>query len=250
MKPFNPIAFLYPRLHPARSRLFDPIHWIISRRRFLSGLEKVEGAAGAIDLAWTFGGIGVYRRVRPNQDRYELAELARRVEALKPRVIVEIGTRLGGTLLVWSQVPQLQLLVSIDLPGGIHGGGYPRRLIKMFRLFSHNRPDLRLELLRRDSQTNATRDLVVSLLEQRPIDFLFIDGDHRYAGVKQDYELYAPLVRPGGMIAFHDIRPNIFDPSIKVHQLWEQIKDSEPNTLEIIHEPYEGQFSIGVVYKT
>lgn len=249
MKAFNPIAFLYPRLHPARSRLFDPIHWIISRRRFLSGLEKAEGAVGAIDLAWTFGGMGVYRRVRPNQDRYELTELARRVVELQPTVIVEIGTRLGGTLLVWSQVPKLRLLVSIDLPGGIHGGGYDYRLSKMFRLFTHNHPDLRLELLRKDSQINATRDLLVTLLNQRPIDFLFIDGDHRFPGVSRDYELYAPLVRPGGMIAFHDIRPNLTDPTIQVYQLWDQIKKSEPKTVEIIHEPYQGQFGIGVVYK-
>ncbi len=249
MKPFDPIAFLYPRLHPARSRLFDPLHWIISRKRFLSALEAVKGAEGAIDLAWTFGGVGVYRRVRPNQDRYELTELARRVAELQPAVIVEIGTRLGGTLLVWSQVPNLRLLVSIDLPRGIHGGGYDSRLSKMFHLFTQNRPQLQLELLRKDSQTTATRDLLMTLLNQRPIDFLFIDGDHRLPGVSRDYELYAPLVRPGGMIAFHDIRPNSTDPTIQVYQLWDQLKKAEPNTVEIIHEPYQGQFGIGVVYK-
>ena len=34
-------------------------------------------------------------------------------------------------------------------------------------------------------------------------DFLFIDGDH--TGVGRDYEMYRDLVRPGGLIAFHDI---------------------------------------------
>lgn len=37
-----------------------------------------------------------------------------------------------------------------------------------------------------------------------PLDFVWIDGDHRYEGVKMDVELYAPKVRVGGMMAFHD----------------------------------------------
>ncbi len=36
------------------------------------------------------------------------------------------------------------------------------------------------------------------------IDFLFIDGDHNYEGVKKDWELYSPLLKSGSVIAFHD----------------------------------------------
>jgi hypothetical protein len=39
-----------------------------------------------------------------------------------------------------------------------------------------------------------------------PIDFLFIDGDHREAGVRSDWELFSPHVVPGGLVAFHDSR--------------------------------------------
>lgn len=38
----------------------------------------------------------------------------------------------------------------------------------------------------------------------QPIRLLFIDADHSYEGVKNDYELWAPHVVPGGIIAFHD----------------------------------------------
>jgi predicted O-methyltransferase YrrM len=38
----------------------------------------------------------------------------------------------------------------------------------------------------------------------RPIDLLFIDGDHSYEGVKRDWDLFAPHVRPFGMVVFHD----------------------------------------------
>jgi len=37
-----------------------------------------------------------------------------------------------------------------------------------------------------------------------PIDFLFIDGSHEYRHVRRDYEEWAPKVRAGGSIAFHD----------------------------------------------
>lgn len=37
-----------------------------------------------------------------------------------------------------------------------------------------------------------------------PIDLLFIDGDHSFSGVRLDYELLAPLVKPGGIVALHD----------------------------------------------
>ena len=34
------------------------------------------------------------------------------------------------------------------------------------------------------------------------LDLLFIDGDHSYEGVRQDYKMYSKLVRDGGLIAF------------------------------------------------
>lgn len=37
------------------------------------------------------------------------------------------------------------------------------------------------------------------------VDLLFIDGDHQYASVLTDWLLYSPLVKAGGLVAFHDI---------------------------------------------
>jgi predicted O-methyltransferase YrrM len=44
---------------------------------------------------------------------------------------------------------------------------------------------------------------VLNKVENR-IDFLFIDGDHSYEGVKQDWDLYSKLLLPGSIVAFHD----------------------------------------------
>ena len=39
------------------------------------------------------------------------------------------------------------------------------------------------------------------------IEFLFIDGDHSYEGVKSDFELYSKILTPGGLIVIHDTDP-------------------------------------------
>lgn len=39
---------------------------------------------------------------------------------------------------------------------------------------------------------------------QKPIDLLWIDGNHQYDAVKQDYEQWEPFLKVGGIIAFHD----------------------------------------------
>ena len=40
--------------------------------------------------------------------------------------------------------------------------------------------------------------------EDDSIDFLFIDGDHRYEGVKRDLQLWFPKIKNGGIISGHD----------------------------------------------
>ena len=38
-----------------------------------------------------------------------------------------------------------------------------------------------------------------------PIDLLFIDGSHVYEDVVSDFENFFPHVKPGGIVAFHDV---------------------------------------------
>jgi predicted O-methyltransferase YrrM len=45
----------------------------------------------------------------------------------------------------------------------------------------------------------------------RLFDAMVIDGDHTYAGVKKDIELFFPLLRPGGLMLFHDYLPALND---------------------------------------
>lgn len=56
-------------------------------------------------------------------------------------------------------------------------------------------------LLEMNSQDEST------LYNIPPIEFLFIDGDHSFAGELKDIELWYPKVIPGGVIMIHDVYP-------------------------------------------
>jgi len=78
------------------------------------------------------------------------------------------------------------------------------------------------------------------------IDFLFIDGDHTYEGVRQDYEMYSPLVQKGGYIAFHDINDTERHRQRNVHvaEFWNEL---EGEKIEFnVHSDWAG---IGVIKK-
>ncbi|HEX4820383.1 MAG TPA: class I SAM-dependent methyltransferase [Acidimicrobiales bacterium] len=44
-----------------------------------------------------------------------------------------------------------------------------------------------------------------------PLAFLFIDGGHGPEPAHRDYELWTPMVAPGGTLAIHDVFPNPAD---------------------------------------
>lgn len=38
------------------------------------------------------------------------------------------------------------------------------------------------------------------------VEFMFIDGDHSWAGIEADWTGWSPLIAPGGLVALHDSR--------------------------------------------
>ena len=162
-------------------------------------------------------------RKRATQKIVEFASLLRLLKSRKLKTIVEIGTAQGGTLYAWCKTATSDaLIISIDLPGGPFGGGYTLSDIKKFR--KYGKKNQKLYFLRKDSHKQETKDRLVEILDNRKIDFLFIDGDHRYRGVKKDFQLYSSLVKPNGLIVFHDILHHTKIPECKVEKFWNEIK--------------------------
>lgn len=179
-------------------------------------------------VPFVFRGDGHFKTIAPKQNPTEIESLYRRVCALAPRRVLEIGTAHGGTLYLWCQAAISQaVLVSVDLPDGPFGGSYRPCRIPLYQSFA--RPGQKLHLVRADSHSQTTVTEVESLFMGEPVDFAFIDGDHTEQGVRQDLAMYGHLVRPGGLIAFHDILPRPDHPDIQVYKLWQDLRSRFPS---------------------
>jgi hypothetical protein len=74
----------------------------------------------------------------------------------------------------------------------------------------------------------------------KPIDLLFIDGDHRYVSVKRDILAWSKWVKVNGMMAFHDYGngtgvPRAIRNEILSHPwLWQVISDREYGSIFVV----------------
>ena len=77
-----------------------------------------------------------------------------------------------------------------------------------------------------------TRDpsLAWQISKRGPIDILFIDTDHNAEQVIIELSLYGPLVRPGGIILFDDIRIND-----GMSQWWDSLNEDKLELPEMHH---------------
>jgi len=130
----------------------------------------------------------------------EFALLIKAINKVSPKCVVEIGVLRGG-LTSWC-VDKIDKVIGID-----------------YKSKGKN-------ILNGDSHNEDTLAKLVEWLDGYEIDVLFIDGDHSYEGVKQDFEMYSPLVREGGLIAFHDILDSPYHKAkdFGIFEFWEEIK--------------------------
>jgi predicted O-methyltransferase YrrM len=167
-------------------------------------------------------------------------ELGALVDFLRPqakRVILEIGTNVGGTLVLWMLMATPDaLIISVDLPiGAIDGRDY---LDAVKRNLRFRQPGQQVQLVRGDSHAASTKAEVEKLLAGREIDLLFIDGDHSYAGSKMDYDLFQPLVRDGGWIVWHDVNDHVIAKDCQVRPAWIECREGSGFT-EFIDQQHD-----------
>lgn len=168
----------------------------------------------------------------------EFCALLERVITYDSPSILEIGVGRGGTSWAWSKV--CGQLVSIDLPGGPWGGGPSKESLEYISAYS----SAPFFFLPGNSQSEQVFE---AAKEKGPYDFLFIDGDHSYEGVKADYERYAPLVRAGGLIAFHDICKHEPASGCEVERFWKEVSQNRDSFTHISEPSNWG--GIGGVFK-
>src|SRR5262249_44295214 len=121
---------------------------------------------------------------------------------------------------------------------------FPPERLRVYRSF--RRSGQGLEVYRGDSHLAETRDVVERYFAGEPLDFLFVDGDHAYESVRPGYEPYAPLVRPGGLIALHDIVGADETRVGGVPRFWREIRPELVDATEIVESGDQEAFGIGV----
>lgn len=208
-------------------RLKDNIAFRISKRK----LKKILPPGNIDDVLLSienYRGRGFYDKIRLAQEHTELKNLSESVIKHNPKVIVEIGTWNGGTFFVWCRIfPKADNIISIDLPDGQYGGGYDIKRIKFFREFVRDRSNTVLDFIRGDSKSPESIKNLKEILGEKKIDFLYLDGDHTYEGIKKDFEIYKDMMADDGLIGFHDI--NTYKDGHEVYKFWNEIKSDYKN---------------------
>lgn len=217
--------------------LRKPFNRYFAVRRLRQFHEQPRSLEEIVQWAMEFGSSGYYR-VKTSQMPSEILSLTRAVALLKPRIILEIGTARGGTLLIWSQLASKQV-ISCDIEDLSEKEAF-------LTSFPPPGSACRVTLLCGDSHDPAFKDRVARQLAGDKADFLFIDGDHTKDGVTADYVGYREFVKPGGIIAFHDIVETQPYPTNQVYELWKDLRQEFPSE-EFISDPLQVGFGIGTI---
>lgn len=200
--------------------------------------ERREAAhAGDFDQCFAFA--QAHFGVGPVQHAAEIGALLRLAQENGAGVVCEIGSRDGGTSVLFSRVLRPHTLIVMDL--------YVKN---RWRLRRAAPPGQAVRVIDGDSSHAVTVTRLRRRLRGRRLDLLLIDGDHGWSGVRQDFINYHEFVRDGGLIAFHDIC-EVRDPESgrtagDVPAFWSLIKTLY-RSHEFVATPGQEGLGIGVV---
>jgi len=163
----------------------------------------------------------------------EILTLSYWLKGFQPRNILEIGT-MGSTFWIMSKLSTGKK-VSLDIE--------PRESIIHHFMYGED-----WKFFRGDSHTEEIFQKVKDFCPQ--FDFIFIDGDHTYEGVKKDFEMYKNLLSPRGVIGFHDIDPDhIFADSYagQVYKFWQDLE--EGTKMNLVCKKSSGKVKLNGIHK-
>lgn len=124
--------------------------------------------------------------------------------------IVELGSWVGLTtsyLATACRVEGQGRVYAVDTFAGTKEGGSPYRSVARFGGSTREAFGDQIRRAGVDDLVEILVGLTSEVAQRypgRPIRFLLIDADHSYEAVRKDFELWTPLVAPGGLVVFHD----------------------------------------------
>lgn len=183
-----------------------------------------------------------YENYKLSQSPSEFKKFCEFYYSLRCKNVLEIGSYCGGTFYMLCKLGHpTGTKISLDYPV------YDNQIFdESYQRFLGNAPSFadNVHVLIGDSHQEVTVQNVERILGEKKLDFLFIDGDHTYQGVKMDYEMYKHFVKPGGYIAFHDIGNSYWHRQFncEVDKLWNELPAGNKLTFNL-----SGYMGIGVV---
>lgn len=143
------------------------------------------------------------------------------VAAMRPRVVVELGTHSGVSYAAFCRaVAELGLAtrcVAVDTwRGDEQAGHYDAAVYAELRAWHDARHGGFSRLVRADFD-NARR-----MFGAGTIDLLHIDGLHDYASVRHDFETWRPALSARGVVLLHDTE--LREPGYEVWRLWGELR--------------------------
>lgn len=171
------------------------------------------------------------------QREWEFARCLELYQERKPTRVLEIGTFHGGTLYHWLRLAQPGAkVVTLDsyAVGVDNREQYP----------SWVPLGVELVVYQGDSRDPA---IIEAVRQQGPYDWVFIDADHVEASAQADWDHYAPLCWPGGVVVLHDICPSPHD-WLQVDRVWRRIQAQGYVTQELVCAYGLDWSGIGVVF--
>lgn len=145
-------------------------------------------------LLWTVG------LARPETQTTDAERACLVSHASGKRRLVEIGVWHGATTRLLRQAMATDaVLFAVDpYPNGRFGFS-PQKVIAQRQVKTVDNG-----ILRWLRKTGAEAGQYFAQRQSEPVDFVFIDGDHSFAGLREDWEAWSGLVSAGGVVALHD----------------------------------------------